>query len=60
MAEDSYNGSKVKLIKRITAELNVKNISTMFKVIPTTKSLKLIDQTDTLLRILVLNKFEQT
>jgi len=60
VAEASYNGTKVKQIKRISAELNVKNISTIFKVIPTTKSLKLIDQTEGLLRILVLNKFEQT
>ena len=56
----SYNGTKVKLIKQITAEFNVKNTSTMYKMIPTTKYFKLIEQTDTVLRILILNKFSET
>jgi hypothetical protein len=49
----------VKLIKQITAEFNVKNTSTMYKMIPTTKYFKLIEQTDTVLRILILNKFSE-
>ena len=56
----SYNETKVKLIKQITAEFNVKNTSTMYKMIPSTKYFKLIEQTDTVLRILILNKFSET
>jgi len=38
--------------------MNVSKISTLSKMIPTTKHFKVIDQSDNMLRILILNKFE--